>query len=66
MDEARALPPNTSTWKSQHFHKGISGDAIEKLDEMSDPDKVREFINLGDEFIGGEREYEAVKRSIGG
>ena len=39
---------------------------IEKLGEMSDPDKVREFINLGDEFIGGEREYEAVKRSIGG
>ena len=39
---------------------------IEKLDEMGDAAKAREFITLGDEFIGGEREYEAVKRSIGG
>ena len=39
---------------------------IEKLDEMGDAATAREFITLGDEFIGGEREYEAVKRSIGG
>lgn len=39
---------------------------IEKLDELGDPAAAREFISLGDEFIGGEREYEAVKRAIGG
>ena len=39
---------------------------IEKLDEMGDAATAREFISLGDEFIGGEREFEAVKRSIGG
>ena len=39
---------------------------IEKLDEMGDAAAAREFISLGDEFIGGEREFEAVKRAIGG
>lgn len=39
---------------------------IELLDEMGNSAKAREFIQLGDEFVGGDREYEAVKRSIGG
>ena len=39
---------------------------IEKLDEMGDAETARKFISLGDEFIGGEREFEAVKRAIGG
>lgn len=39
---------------------------IELLDELGDRATAREFITLGDEFIGGDREFEAVKRSIGG
>ena len=39
---------------------------IELLDELGDRAKAREFISLGDQFVGGDREYEAVKRSIGG
>ena len=39
---------------------------IEKLDEMGDRAAARTFISLGDQFVGGDREFEAVKRSIGG
>ena len=39
---------------------------IEKLDELGDRAAAREFITLGDPFVGGDREFEAVKRSIGG
>ncbi|MDP7435502.1 MAG: hypothetical protein QF427_04650, partial [Flavobacteriales bacterium] len=38
----------------------------DQLKAEGDAAKARDFITLGDEFIGGEREYEAVKRSIGG
>ena len=37
---------------------------IEKLDEMSDRAAAQDFISLGDDFIGGDREFEAVKRSL--
>ena len=36
---------------------------IEKLDEMGDRAAAQDFISLGDDFIGGDREFEAVKRS---
>jgi tetratricopeptide (TPR) repeat protein len=39
---------------------------IEMLDEMGDRAAARTFISLGDQFVGGDREFEAVKRSIGG
>jgi tetratricopeptide (TPR) repeat protein len=39
---------------------------IEMLDEMGDRTSARTFISLGDQFVGGDREFEAVKRSIGG
>jgi tetratricopeptide (TPR) repeat protein len=39
---------------------------IQTLDEMGDRAAARTFIALGDEFVGGDREFEAVKRSIGG
>lgn len=39
---------------------------IEMLDEQGDRAKAREFISLGSQFVGGDREFEAVKRSIGG
>ena len=37
---------------------------IEKLDEMGDRAAAQDFISLGDDFIGGDREFEAVKRSL--
>ncbi len=37
---------------------------IEKLDEMGDRATAQDFISLGDDFIGGDREFEAVKRSL--
>lgn len=37
---------------------------IEKLDEMGDRAAAQDFISIGDEFIGGDREFEAVKRSL--
>ena len=37
---------------------------IEKLDEMGDRVAAQEFISIGDDFIGGDREFEAVKRSL--
>ena len=37
---------------------------IEKLDEMGDRAAAQDFISIGDDFIGGDREFEAVKRSL--
>ncbi len=37
---------------------------IEKLDEMGDRTAAQDFISIGDDFIGGDREFEAVKRSL--
>ena len=37
---------------------------IEKLDEMGDRVAAQDFISIGDDFIGGDREFEAVKRSL--
>ena len=37
---------------------------IEKLDDMGDRAAAQDFISLGDDFIGGDREFEAVKRSL--
>ena len=39
---------------------------LERLDALGDPAAAREWISIGDDLIGGDREYEAVKRSIGG
>lgn len=39
---------------------------VEKLHEAGDSEKMREFISLGDEFLGNDREFQAVKRSVGG
>ena len=39
---------------------------LERLDALGDPAAAGEWISIGDDLIGGDREYEAVKRSIGG
>ena len=39
---------------------------IEKLNELGDQATMREYITLGEELLGNDREFQAVKRSVGG
>ena len=38
---------------------------IETLDQLGDRATAQSWVALGDDFVGGDREYEAVKRSLG-
>lgn len=38
---------------------------IETLDQLGDRANAQSWVALGDDFVGGDREYEAVKRSLG-
>ena len=39
---------------------------IEQLNAAGDQESMREFIALGEELLGNDREFQAVKRSVGG
>ena len=38
---------------------------IETLDQLGDRTSAQSWVTLGNDFVGGDREYEAVKRSLG-
>ena len=39
---------------------------IEQLNAMGDQETMREYIKLGEDLLGNDREFQAVKRSVGG
>ena len=39
---------------------------IEQLNAFGDQEKMREYITLGEDLLGNDREFQAVKRSVGG
>ena len=39
---------------------------IEQLNALGDQETMREYITLGEELLGNDREFQAVKRSVGG
>ena len=39
---------------------------IEQLNALGDQATMREYITLGEELLGNDREFQAVKRSVGG
>ena len=39
---------------------------IEQLNTLGEQETMREYITLGEELLGNDREFQAVKRSVGG
>ena len=39
---------------------------IEQLNALGDTESMREYITLGEDLLGNDREFQAVKRSVGG